>query len=280
MSVWAIGDVQGCLDELRELLDRIAFDPARDTAWFVGDLVNRGPDSLGVLRLVRELGPAARTVLGNHDLHLLAIRYAGHPVRGGDTFADVLNAHDTDELCDWLRRQPLLVLDDVRGFVMTHAGIPHMWSLEEARVRAAEVEQVLAGPDAADFLRVLYGNKPDTWREDLVGFDRIRLITNYFTRMRLIESGGRLDFAYKGPVREAPAGWQPWFDLRAQHPLPVQLVFGHWASLEGHCGQPRVHALDTGCVWGRSLSALRLDDLALEQVSSHHPVPAGTEIRD
>ncbi len=229
MTVWAIGDVQGCLDELRELLDRIAFDPARDTAWFVGDLVNRGPNSLGVLRLVRELGSAARTVLGNHDLHLLAIRYAGHPVRGGDTFADILAAHDGDELCDWLRRQPLLVLDQVRGFVMTHAGIPHIWSLEDAQARAAEVEQVLAGADVGDFLRVLYGNKPDCWRADLGGFDRLRLITNYFTRMRLIDIDGRLDFAYKGPVRDAPAGWSPGCSMRvtASSPWPT---FGIWRS--------------------------------------------------
>ncbi|MGA0840189.1 MAG: symmetrical bis(5'-nucleosyl)-tetraphosphatase [Pseudomonadales bacterium] len=280
MTIWAIGDVQGCLDELRELLDRIEFDPACDTAWFVGDLVNRGPDSLGVLRFVRGLGAAARTVLGNHDLHLLAIYLGGHPLRGGDTFADVLAADDAEELCDWLRRQPLLVLDRSSGFVMTHAGIPHIWSLEEAQMHAAEVEQVLAGPDASGFLRVLYGNRPDVWRANLESYDRLRLITNYFTRMRLIAPDGRLDFAYKGPLQAVPDAWVPWFELRAKNPLPVQIAFGHWASLEGHSGQPGIHALDTGCVWGRSLSAIRLDSLQIARVASHHPVASGAEIRD
>lgn len=271
MAVWAVGDLQGCYDEFRELLDLIEFDPSVDTVWLVGDLVNRGPGSLSVLRHIRALGASARAVLGNHDLHLLAIRYGGHKINRGDTFGDVLAADDCDELCDWLRRLPLLVLDHPGGHVMTHAGIPHIWSLEEARAHAAEVEAVLSGDGCVDYCRALYGNRPDAWDPALRGMDRWRIITNYFTRMRLIEPSGRLDFAYKGPVQHAPPGWSPWFLHRARRPLAETLLFGHWASIEGHTGRPDIVALDTGCVWGRFLTARRLDDGLVRQVRSQAP---------
>jgi bis(5'-nucleosyl)-tetraphosphatase (symmetrical) len=260
MATWAIGDLQGCYREFRALLDRVRFDPVRDTLWLVGDLVNRGPGSLEALRAVRALGAAARVVLGNHDLHLLAIRYGGHKPNRGDTFDAVLAAPDCDELCDWLRHQALLVSDREMGFVMTHAGIPHIWSLREAEAHANEVETVLRGEGYRDYFAALYGNRPDRWDPALTGMDRWRVITNYFTRMRLVDAEGRLDFAYKGPVAHAPSGWAPWYDYRARKPLKPTILFGHWASLEGHTGRAGIVALDTGCVWGRTLTALCLED--------------------
>jgi bis(5'-nucleosyl)-tetraphosphatase (symmetrical) len=274
MTTWAIGDVQGCYDEYRELLDRIEFDPAHDVVWLVGDLVNRGPRSLDVLRHVHALGRSARLVLGNHELHLLATRFGGHSPHRGDTFQDVLRAPDADELCHWLRRQPLLISDRELGFVMTHAGIPHIWSLAEAEILANEVEAVLRGDGYPEYCRALYGNQPDIWDPALAGMDRWRVITNYFTRMRLVNAAGRLDFAYKGPVAQAPPEWHPWYELRARQPLDAMLLFGHWASLEGHTGTPSVIALDTGCVWGRSLRAFCLDDGKAVDVASHAPADA------
>ena len=259
MATYAIGDVQGCYDELCDLLDAVAFDPEFDRLWLLGDLVNRGPRSVDVLRAMRGLGGAVSCVLGNHDLHLLAIRYGGHRANRGDSFRDVLDAPDCDVLCDWLRRQPLLVSDAGLGYVMTHAGIPHIWNLDEATALAREVEAVLVGPDATTYFTELYGNRPDRWSDELEGMDRWRIITNYFTRMRLVDLTGRLDFASKGPVAAAPQGWQPWYELRARTPLEPKLLFGHWASLEGYTGQPDIIALDTGCVWGRTLTALCLE---------------------
>ncbi|MBX3705046.1 MAG: symmetrical bis(5'-nucleosyl)-tetraphosphatase [Pseudomonadales bacterium] len=271
MATWAIGDIQGCYDEFAELLDVVRFEPAHDRLWLVGDLVNRGPRSLDVLRRVRALGPAALTVLGNHDLHLLAIHFGGHKANRGDTFGDVLAAPDRDELCDWLRRQPLLVSDDALGHVMTHAGIPHIWTRREAQAHAREVEAVLGGTDHVDYFRALYGNRPSRWDDGLAGMDRWRLITNYFTRMRLVDVDGGLDFAYKGPVVHAPEGWLPWYELRARRPLRETLLFGHWASLEGHTGRAGIVALDTGCVWGRTLTAYRLEDGTVHRVVSRLP---------
>ena len=280
MTTWAIGDLQGCYDEFRDLLDRLRFDPARDVIWLVGDLVNRGPRSLDVLRHVHSLGSAARTVLGNHDLHLLAIRFGGHKPNRGDTFQDILEAPDGDELCHWLRRQPLLVSDPELGYVMTHAGIPHIWTRKQAAALAREVEAVLQGDGFRDYFAALYGNQPDCWDETLAGMDRWRVITNYFTRMRLVNEQGRLDFSYKGPVAHAPEGWVPWYELRARKPLKDKLVFGHWASLEGHTGRSSIIALDMGCVWGRSLKALCLDDGTFAEVPSRTPALAGAAAGD
>ncbi len=272
MATYAVGDVQGCYDELSELLEHVRFDPARDRLWLVGDLVNRGPKSLAVLRFVRSLGDAALCVLGNHDLHLLAIRYGGHPVRRSDTFADVLAAEDCDELCDWLRHLPMLVRDDALGYVMTHAGIPHIWDLDQAEGYARELEAVLRSDGHPVYFTGLYGNRPDIWEDSLQGLDRWRAVTNYLTRMRLVSEEGRLEFAHKGAVADAPPGWFPWYELRARRPLGVRIVFGHWAAIEGVTNQPDVIALDTGCVWGRRLTALCLETGEL------FSIPARSEI--
>jgi bis(5'-nucleosyl)-tetraphosphatase (symmetrical) len=259
VATYAVGDIQGCCDEFEALLETLLFDVTHDCLWIVGDLVNRGPRSLDVLRRVRDLGDAARCVLGNHDLHLLAIRFGGHSPNRGDTFDAVLAAADADELCHWLRGLPLLVRDDRLGWAMTHAGIPHIWGLDEAASRAAEVEAVLRGDGYRSFLADMYGNRPACWRDELQGVDRLRAITNYFTRLRLVSESGCMEFSHKGALADAPAGWQPWYELRARHPLGAKLVFGHWAALEGRTGYPDIVALDTGCVWGRSLTALCLE---------------------
>lgn len=259
MATYAVGDVQGCSAQLNALLERLRFDPRRDRLWLVGDLVNRGPGSLEVLRLAQRLGPACSVVLGNHDLHLLATYYAGRSPRRGDTFHDVLAADDAPQLCDWLRRQPLLVSDADLGYAMTHAGIPHIWTLARAGELAAEVETVLRGEGAAAFLADMYGNEPDLWRDELRGTARYRVITNYFTRMRLVTREGRLDLVSKDGPDRAGDGWYPWFELRQERPLGIGLVFGHWASLQGLTDRPGIIGLDTGCVWGGPLTALCLE---------------------
>lgn len=259
MATYAIGDVQGCYVELCGLLEKIGFDGSRDRLWFLGDLVNRGPASLEVLRLVRSLGDAAVTVLGNHDLHLLAIHIGGHKLTRSDTFSDVLAADDIGDIADWLRQQPLLVRDDELGYVMVHAGIPHIWSLEKAELLARELETIVRGDCHVAFFATMYGNKPDLWNDNLVGMDRWRAITNYLTRMRLIDERGRLDFSHKGAVDDAPPEWIPWYEMRADNPLRLKLLFGHWAAIEGQTSSDDILALDTGCVWGRELTAICLE---------------------
>lgn len=259
MATYAVGDIQGCYDEFEVLLEDIGFDPTRDRLWLVGDLINRGPRSLAVVRRVRELGDAAMTVLGNHELHLLAIHYGGHPVKSADTFSDILEAGDADEICDWMRRLPFLIRDLDLGYVMTHAGVPHVWSLDEACDRASEVEAVIRGDAHREYFAGLYGNEPACWSDELEGLDRWRAITNFFTRMRLVDERGCLDFDYKGDLANAPAGWHPWYELRARRPLAQRIVFGHWAAIGGETGYEGAVALDTGCVWGGSLTAMCLE---------------------
>ena len=266
MATYAIGDIQGCYDELNALLEQLRFDPAGDRLWLVGDLINRGPRSLDVVRFVRSLGDSALTVLGNHDLHLLAIVFGGHTPNRKDTFTDVLEAADVQDIAHWLRHRPLLVKDDALGYVMTHAGIPHIWSLDMATALAAEVESVLRGEKHPEYFAAMYGNRPGCWRDDLQGMDRWRAITNYFTRMRLVDDSGCLDFSHKGTLDDAPAGWLPWYELSAREPLGAKVVFGHWASLEGHTGLEDIIALDTGCVWGRNLTALCLETFEFTSV--------------
>lgn len=259
MPTYAVGDIQGCYDELDALLTHIDFDADRDRLWLVGDLINRGPSSLQVVRRVRELGDAAVTVLGNHDLHLLAIRYGGHTPKPGDTFEDLLNAADCDEICEWLRSLPLLVEDEQLGYVMSHAGIPHMWGLAEAQAHAREVEEVIRGEDHREYFAGMYGNEPACWSDDLEGLDRLRIITNYFTRMRLVDDDGCLNLTYKGTLAEAPPGWYPWYEMRSRNPLPAKIVFGHWAALGARMERPDAIGIDTGCVWGGELTALCLE---------------------
>ena len=263
MSTYTIGDVQGCYAELRSLLCACGFDPRRDRLRFVGDLVNRGPNSLDVLRFVADLGDRARVVLGNHDLHLVASAYGVRRLRDRDTFQDVLDAGDGEALVDWLRGRPLAHLDPEREVVMVHAGIAPAWTVDEALGHAAELSRALCAPDHPQLLTHMYGNKPDVWRDALAGFDRLRFIANAFTRMRYCHADGRLDFSEARPPGDQDPSLTPWFMLRDGGADRVRIVFGHWATLQLRHALPRdlhVRHVDTGCVWGGSLTALRLDD--------------------
>ncbi len=263
MATYAIGDVQGCAGALFSLLERIAFDRERDRLWFVGDLVNRGPDSLEVLRFVRGLGARAVSVLGNHDLHLLACAGGARELRAKDTFGDVLDAPDRDALLEWLRVRPLLHFDEDRGIVMVHAGLHPQWSLAEARTLACEVEEVLRGPADRAFYHEMYGDEPRRWSPALTGPSRHRFIVNALTRMRYVTGDGALEFQHAGPPGTQARGLIPWFEAPGCRSRETPIVFGHWATLALH--EPvdpvhRVHHLDTGCVWGGTLSAMRLED--------------------
>ena len=263
MPTYAIGDVQGCYRELRLLLRECGFDARRDRLWFVGDLVNRGPASLEVLRFVADLGDRAQTVLGNHDLHLVASARGIRPLRAKDTFWDVLDAADGEALVDWLRERPVIHRDPERGYVMIHAGIAPAWTIDDALVHGAELSRALRAPDHARLLSGMYGNEPDAWRESLAGLDRLRFITNTFTRMRYCRRDGRLDFSETGPPGTQDPSLAPWFELRDAGADGVRIVFGHWATLQVEAALSRdlhVRHVDTGCVWGGSLTALRLED--------------------
>lgn len=258
MATYIVGDIQGCYRSLRSLLDHVGFG-AGDDLMCVGDLVNRGPGSLETLRFTRGLGDRFRTVLGNHDLHFLAMVYGGHPHRASDTMAGLLAAPDCLELAAWLRAQPLMI--EGNGYLVVHAGIPHIWDRGRAVQNAREVEGVIQGDDHAAFFEAMYGNEPPLWHPDLTGMRRHRAITNYFTRMRLVDADGRMDFAHKGDLADVPVGYRPWFSYRPR--IDETLYFGHWAALDGHTGHARLVGLDTGCVWGRTLTAVRLEDDAL-----------------
>ena len=273
MSTYAIGDIQGCFQELQDLLEKIHFDPSSDRLWFTGDLVNRGPESLATLRFVKELD--AITVLGNHDLHLLAIAEGIDKHGRKDTLDEVLNADDSDELLHWLRHRPLLHHDADTGYVMVHAGLPPQWDLSQARDLAAEVEQVLASKLYRDLLDHMYGNQPDVWSDELRGKDRHRFIINAFTRIRFCERDGMMDFHQKGPPSTAPLSLQPWFTLDSRKTRNNRILFGHWAAIyAGNISdfhKYHVYPLDTGCVWGDKLTAMRLEDGRLFQVPSRQP---------
>lgn len=263
MATYIVGDIQGCFRSLELLLERIGF-ATDDSLWCVGDLVNRGPGSLETLRFTRGLGPRFRTVLGNHDLHFLAMVYGGHPHRGSDTMEALLDAPDCLELADWLRRQPLLIADD--DYLLVHAGIPHIWDEATAIENAREVEAVIHGPEHRAYFEAMYGNEPPLWDADLAGMPRHRAITNYLTRMRLVDAHGRMDFAHKGDLNDLPSGYLPWFHYPPR--IDTTLYFGHWAALDGQIGHERLVGLDTGCVWGRQLTAVRLGDGTLFAVDA------------
>lgn len=260
MSTYAIGDIQGCYSPLQKLLGKIQFDPGKDKLWFTGDLVNRGPDSLQTLRFIKNLGDSQRTVLGNHDLHLLALASKAHPGWEEDTVADILQADDRDELIHWLKHLPLLHYDAVLGYAMSHAGLAPSWDLDTAKALAREVEHVLQSDKTHEFLHHMYGNRPDQWSNDLEGWDRLRCITNYFTRMRFCYLDGRLELRSKGTIDSHPADLIPWFSVPGRLNADLNIVFGHWAALGGVTNTPRVFALDTGCIWGFCLTAMRLED--------------------
>ncbi|MGQ0657085.1 MAG: symmetrical bis(5'-nucleosyl)-tetraphosphatase [Chromatiales bacterium] len=271
MATYAIGDVQGCYRELRELLDHIRFDPGRDRLWLVGDLVNRGPDSLSVLRFVHELGPVAVSILGNHDLHLLACAWGDRRLRGQDTLEPILAAPDREPLLHWLCQRPLWHHDAVPGVAMVHAGLPPQWTVAAAQRHAQEVESVLRSDGRAEFLRHMYGDEPDCWSDDLNGWARLRFITNCLTRMRFCSRNGRLDLKQKGPPGTQPGKLLPWFAVPGRASRDTRILFGHWATLPVASPDTRSHnvvGLDTGCVWGGRLSALRLDDGTLFSVPS------------
>lgn len=263
MATYAVGDIQGCCAELQHLLQQVRFNPAEDRLWLVGDLVNRGPDSLGVLRLVKSFGASAITVLGNHDLHLLAVAEGVSELHHGDTLREILDAPDRDELLAWLRTRNLLHAED--GFVLVHAGLLPQWSVEQARALAHEVETALRGNHHHDYLAHMYGNHPDHWRDDLGGYPRLRLITNAFTRMRVCTRQGGMEFKFKGAVEDVPEGYMPWFEVPGRASAGATVVCGHWSAL-GLRVTPGVIALDTGCLWGGALSAIRLEDRKVFQV--------------
>ncbi len=262
MAIYAIGDVQGCYTELCRLLEKINFDSSRDSVWFCGDLVNRGPESLQTLRLVKSLGDSALVVLGNHDLHLLALHHGVKKVRDTRNLKKILKSPDRDELIDWLQVQPLLHYDRNQKAVLVHAGIHPAWGLSKARKLAAEVEAVLRGKNAGWFFEKMYGNKPAAWSDDLKGARRLRFITNAFTRMRFFKTRHKLDFVANGsPRQHLRSGLTPWYQMPVKLRNEVRVYFGHWSTLPVGC-YGRYFALDGGCVWGGHLVALRIDNEA------------------
>ncbi len=263
MTFYAIGDSQGCHSPVVALLDRIRADCPDPKLIFVGDLVNRGPRSLATLREIRALGDAAQVVLGNHDLHLLAVAHGIRAAHRSDTLDDILNAPDRDELLDWVRRRPLALLQD--GYLLVHAGVLPQWSAQRTCDLAQEVEAALSGPNWVDFLRKMYGNAPARWDDALTGADRLRCIVNALTRIRYCSSDGTMDFSSKDGVGGGPAGYLPWFDVPGRKTEDVTVVFGHWSTL-GLTMRPNLIGLDTGCVWGGQLTAVRLDTRAVLQV--------------
>ncbi len=259
MALYLIGDVQGCDGALQRLLDTIDFSPSRDTLWLLGDLVNRGPDSAAVLRRLMGYGTSARCLLGNHDLHLLALVHGARRPHRSDTLDDLLQAPDRAALLDWLRRQPLALLERLQDeeVLMVHAGVLPTWTATKTIALANEVEAVLQSPELPQFLHQMYGNEPAHWDDALAGSARLRVIVNALTRLRFCTPAGEMEFATKEGAAGAPAGYLPWFDVPGRRTTDVTVAFGHWSTL-GWLDRPDVLALDTGCVWGGCLSAVRL----------------------
>jgi bis(5'-nucleosyl)-tetraphosphatase (symmetrical) len=260
MALYLIGDVQGCNSALARLLDDIAFSPSRDTLYLLGDLVNRGPDSLGVLRRLKALDGAARCLLGNHDLHLLAVAHGMRRPSRGDTLDDVLQAPDRSVLLDWLRQQSLALQLSVAGkpLLLVHAGVLPSWTADQTLALAAEVQDVLRAPFYGEFFTTMYGNTPAQWSDALQGADRLRVIVNALTRLRFCDAQGQMEFANKKGPEQAPPGLMPWFDVPGRRTAQETVVFGHWSTV-GPLARRDVVAMDTGCLWGGCLSALRLD---------------------
>ena len=269
MALYAIGDIQGCHTEFRDLLDVIGFDVSRDRLWLVGDLVNRGPGSLAVLRDVMAMGDAATAVLGNHDFHLLTIAAGHRKPHRGDTLDDVLAAPDRDALVAWLMRRPLVVVEG--DYAMVHAGLLPSWTAAQALSLSREVEAVLASDRAHEFLGVLYGDEPRQWRDDLTGYDRLRVVVNACTRLRFCTSDDTMELAEKRGVESTPEGFAPWFQHPARRSASSIVVCGHWSTLDLLL-TPNVMMLDSGCVWGGALTAVRLPDRRVYQVPSRSPV--------
>ena len=270
---YVIGDVQGCFEALKALLKTIQFDPDQDFIWFAGDLVARGENSLGALRFIKKLVErnAAAIVLGNHDLTLLAAARGIKAIKDKDNIRDVIDAIDSDDLIDWLRKQPLCVFPNATT-VLTHAGIPTNWTAEQTAALSAEVEAVIAADDfdvVDAFLKEMYGKEPTLWSDELTGHARLRCIVNYLTRMRLTDSTGRLEFSFKDSLSDPmPEGFKPWFEFASQAAQTHKVVFGHWAALQGKTISDSIQNVDGGCVWGHQLMAYRLEDEALFAVDN------------
>lgn len=265
MATYAIGDLQGCFSALERLIQQLQFDPMKDRLWFVGDLVNRGPDSVSVLRYIKGLGDSAVTVLGNHDLHLLAVAAGCVPTRDKDTFQDVLASPDRDDLLEWLRHQWVLYREG--DLAMVHAGLLPQWSVKDADCYAQEVQSLLRSADYHAFLGALYDEKrARRWSSGMTGMDRSVVITKILTRLRICTVDGKMDLSFKRPPEQAPSGYLPWFQVPGRLNADATIIFGHWAALGLHL-QDNVIGLDSGCVWGRQLTAVRLEDRQVFQVS-------------
>lgn len=262
MATYAIGDIQGCLASFRKLLDRIGFTPRSDTLWLVGDLVNRGPDSLGTLRFIKSLGTSVRLVLGNHDLFLLAAAEDITTLRPKDTIQDILSAPDCFDLIEWLRRQPLLHREE--SFLMVHAGLLPQWTIEEATALAHEVETVLRGPKYRQFLQALFHGPATQWNPSLKELERLVSITRALTRLRTCTLAGEMS-NFSGSPDNTPIGFTPWFRFPDRRNTSATIITGHWAALGLHL-EPHLLAIDSGCVWGRQLTAVRLEDRSVVQV--------------
>ena len=270
MSTYVIGDVQGCFVELQRLLEVISFQETRDNLWFVGDLINRGPNNLEVMNLIMSL-PNANCVLGNHDLHFLAIAAGQQTQKQSDTVDDLLNSAHLDAIVGYLRHQPLIHYDEDEQLVIVHAGLPPQLSIDKCLELAAEVEKTLQGDDYQEFLSAMYGNEPAVFADHLTGMTRLRVITNCFTRLRYCTANGEMELTHKADIK--PDGYLPWFSFDRDDKLKI--VFGHWAALGGVANASFVHAVDTGCVWGRELSAIRLEDNEWFSVPATERIGAG-----
>ncbi len=259
MALYLIGDVQGCNSALQQLLNEISFSPSRDKLYFLGDLVNRGPDSAGVLRRLMAYGESAQSVLGNHDLHLLAVAHGVRKPHRKDTLDGILKAPDREAMLSWLKNQRMALLESIDGHevLMVHAGVLPAWTAAKTISLAAEVEAVLQSPEIGDFLHEMYGDEPTRWDDALSGTARLRFIVNTLTRLRFCTAQGEMEFAIKESAASAPAGFLPWFEVPQRQTRDITVAFGHWSTV-GWLNRPDVLALDTGCVWGGCLSALRV----------------------
>lgn len=264
MATYAIGDVQGCFHAFQALLAKLDFNAHHDRLWLVGDMINRGTGSLEMLRWCVDHQHAIDVVLGNHDLHAIAVAHSVRPPHRSDTLQPILDAHDGADLLAWLRHQPLMLQKE--DVVMVHAGLLPQWTIADALGYAKEVETVLQHADYAQFLHQMYGNQPSVWQDELAGIERLRLITNAFTRMRICTQEGELDYAFKGELADVPTGYMPWFTVPNRQSKETTIVCGHWSAL-GLYQHNNIHALDTGCLWGGQLTAMCLEDMTITQVN-------------